>query len=455
MRSKVIVSKFGGTSMGDAKCMIRSAEIAIKQGSSIVVVSAVSGTTNRLIEMARAAFSGKKPQVEAAYKAILSNHQKISEELSVSKKSEKALKTLFLELEGVLSSTIVKRRTSLKSLDEIMSFGERFSSILFLEAMASRKHQQNQNKKIELIDARDIILTDSTFGAAVPGIKDIFKNCQNKISSCKTGKVIYVTQGFIGRDKNGATTTLGRGGSDYSAALFAEGLGADVLEIWTDVPGIATVDPRIVPHAKFIESISYAEAAELAAFGAKVLHPATIYPAVRQLIPIFVGSSFDPLKKGTWVRHTTESLPLVRGLALRKKQAVVTISSPYMVQAHGFLYKLFKIFDSFKISIDAITTSETTVTVTLDESAANNQELLKKLEILASVNVEEGNSLVALIGNKINETPGLVSKIFGLIPEVNVRMICQGSSSHNICFLVSDERGPEVIKKLHKEFFTS
>ena len=336
------------------------------------------------------------------------------------------------------------------------SFGERLSSILFTEALNIVLRAQQKTTKALWFDARLVIVTDNQFGKARPITNDIKLKCQEHLSFLKyqneSDKKIIVTQGFIGKTKEGLTSTLGRGGSDYSAAIIAEGIGADILEIWTDVAGIATTDPRICKDAQAISEISFKEASELATFGAKILHPATLLPAIRSDIPVFVGSSFNPELGGTWVKKEVEKNPLVRAMALRKKQVLVTLSTPEMLYSHGFLYQIFKVFNDHKVSIDAITTSEISVSLTLDDSTLLNQELLNDLEKCADVVVEDGLSLISLIGNNINHTPGLGKKIFDSIEDVNVRMICLGASKHNFCFLVSKERDAEVINRLHQTF---
>jgi aspartate kinase len=264
--------------------------------------------------------------------------------------------------------------------------------------------------------------------------------------------VVLVTQGFIGSTEEGMTTTLGRGGSDYSAAILAEGIAADIVEIWTDVAGIATTDPRISPKAKPIAEISFQEASELATFGAKVLHPATLLPAIRQNIPVFVGSSFNAEAAGTWVRKEVEVLPLVRALALRKQQILVTLSTPAMLNTHGFLFQIFKIFNDHKVSIDAITTAEISVSVTLDDGALGNKKLFSDLAEIADVQVEQNLALVSLIGNNLNHTSGVGKQIFETISDINVRMICLGASRHNFCFIVNEEQGPLAIQRLHEKF---
>jgi aspartate kinase len=301
-------------------------------------------------------------------------------------------------------------------------------------------------------DVREVLITDHQFGKARPLIDEIKNRSDKYFSSLKHNNEIFVTQGYIGSTLDGMTTTLGRGGSDYSAALIAEGARASILEIWTDVPGIATTDPRLCKTAKAISEISFKEASELATFGAKILHPATLLPAMREHIPVYVASSFNPELGGTWIRKTVEETPLVRALALRKKQVLVTLSTPEMLYSHGFLFSIFKIFNDYKVSIDAITTSEISVSLTLDDSTLLNKNLLADLSTIAEVQVEEDLALVSLIGNNINHTPGLARKIFETISDINVRMICLGASKHNFCFLVDDKNGAETINRLHQAF---
>lgn len=444
---KIIVSKFGGTSMGDAACMLRSAEVSVKQKSRLIVVSATSGTTNQLIELGSQAQSQKQAEVERLLLGIRERHFQIAKDLKASTQTHEFLQSVLDELDSLARGIFLLRDCSPKALDNLMSFGERLSSLLFVEAM---KHKTSS--VVEWLDARQVIRTDEQFGKAKPDLQTIEILAKEKlIPSLKSG-VIFVTQGFIGSTIEGFTTTLGRGGSDYSAALFAEAVKADVLEIWTDVPGIATTDPRLCAKARPLKEISFKEASELATFGAKVLHPATLLPAIRKNIPTFVGSSFESEQRGTWVLKEVRDYPLIRAMALRKKQALVTLSTPEMLQAHGFLYQIFKIFNDHKVSIDAITTSEISVSMTLDDVILQNKKLLQDLSTMAELQVEEGLCLVSLIGNNINHTPGLSKKLFESIPDINVRMICLGASKHNFCFLVSEQQGPLVIQRLHEKF---
>ena len=457
---KKVVSKFGGTSMGDAACMRRAAEISLIKNSFVVVVSATSGTTNQLILLGETAKQGKWSECESIVAAIRARHDKISSDIKENVNTS-ALAGLYEEMESIAKGIYLLKDCSPRVLDALVSVGERLSSVLFVAALevvikeksvkASAQKENTIQKTAKWLDARDVIITDEMFGKARP----INYSIKQKAVQLLNGEIensIYVTQGFIGKTEDGITTTLGRGGSDYSAALFAEAIDAEILEIWTDVTGIATTDPRICPDAKSISEISFKEASELATFGAKVLHPATLAPAIRQNIPVFVGSSFDPETKGTWIFKEVASSPLVRAIAMRKKQVLVTLTTPEMLHSHGFLFSVFKVFNENQVSIDAITTSEISVSLTLDDSTLLNKKLIGELSKFADVVLEEKLALISVIGNNVNHTPGLAKKIFDLIPEINVRMICLGASRHNFCFLVADESGNEVVQRLHKGF---
>lgn len=450
--AKLIVSKFGGTSMGDAECMLRSSEVAFGRGASLVVVSATSGTTNDLIALGKASESQPWAEAEKILSKIHSRHVKIASDLHLPTESMQRLETLFEEMGSIAKGINLLKDCSVKAMDTLMSLGERMSSVLCAEAMAQVLKKHNSDKKAMWFDVREVLRTDDSFGKARPLTKEVESLSQKKLGFLRDYKTVVVTQGYIGSTEEGMTTTLGRGGSDYSAAILAEGVAADVLEIWTDVAGIATTDPRICPSAKPIDEISFKEASELATFGAKVLHPATLLPAIRKNIPVFVGSSFDAEAKGTWIRKEVEDHPLIRAMAMRKKQILVTLSTPEMLHAHGFLFQIFKIFNDHKVSIDAITTSEISVSVTLDDSTLVNKKLIADLSEIADVQVEENLTLISLIGNNINHTPGLAKQIFETISDINVRMICLGASKHNFCFLVSEDQSTQAIQRLHKKF---
>jgi aspartate kinase len=445
--NKLIVSKFGGTSMQDATAMNRSGQLSLKQGAKMVVVSATAGTTNHLINLAALAKSGDWTSCEKHLNELILRHKSIGGDLKIETTLIVEMQSLFDELTTLLKGISLLKDCSIKTLDSVVSFGERISSVLMTQAI------KNQTKvPVHLFDVRKILRTDDFFGKGAPQIDDIEKLCAQHLPKIKKQDDIYITQGFIGETHDGHTTTLGRGGSDYSAALIAEGLNADVLEIWTDVAGIATTDPRLCKNAKSIPEMSYQEASELAIFGAKVLHPTTVAPVVRKNIPLFVGSSINPELGGTWVRPTTTDAPLVRAMAIRKDQSLMTISNPRMLMAHGFLYNIFKVFNDYKISADSITTSEISVAITVDDQVLSNKTFLTALAEMGELKIEENLSVVSLIGNRIHHTPKLAADIFTALGDINVRMICLGASMHNFCFLVAEDRASDAILRLHEKF---
>lgn len=444
------VLKFGGTSMGSAEAMLKSAEVSLLREANLVVVSAMSGVTNQLIEFAKSSEAQEQAKSEDLFKQMSDRHYETAKSLLASEDCLSTLKQSLKDLQDLGRGIYLLRDCSLKAMDQILSFGERLSSLLFSEALNLKLQQKQIQKNVKILDARQYIKTDSLFGRARPNLIQIRKLVGESLEF--SGSNIFVTQGFIGSTEKNETTTLGRGGSDYTAALFAEALDANVCEIWTDVAGIATTDPRITSQAKFISEITFQEMSELATFGAKVLHPATLLPAVRKNIPIYVANTFQPEQGGTWVKKTTEYKPLVRAVALRKKQSLLTISTPEMLQTHGFLARIFSVFNEYQISVDSITTSEISVAITIDDSTPHLTDLLQALSQFADVQIETELSLISLIGNQINQTAGLAKQIFEAISDINVRMICLGASKHNFCFLVHQNFGEEAVRRLHNKF---
>jgi aspartate kinase len=440
--NSIVVSKFGGTSMGTIQAMDKSASISIERGSFLVVVSATSGTTDQLIQLAHNASAGNTELTEKNLFAIKERHEAMMQEISPSGEARDILKTYFTELELLVQNITLLKELTPKAHDHILSLGERMSSLLFKEVVQNKL----PHKKVQLLDAREFIKTDSNFGKATPQIDIIAHQC----SKLKRNNM-YITQGFIGSDAEGNTTILGRGGSDYSAALFAEGLKASTLEIWTDVAGIATTDPRICKNAKIIHEISYAEAGEMAQYGAKVLHPATIAPAVRQSIPVFVGSTFEKDLPGTWIRESVAHRPAVRAITRRTNQALLTISSPNMLNAYGFMGKVFDIFGQNRISVDCVTTSEIAIAVTVDHTTLENKSFIEDLKSIGSIEIETGLALISLIGNDLFNRNSLAKTIFTSVESTSIRMMSFGASSYNFNFLVKDDVSTQCIEKLHNK----
>jgi aspartate kinase len=390
--------------------------------------------------------------------ALKTRHLDMALHLEGDEELHAPLKILLAELDA-LTKPEIELDADGAALDLLLSYGERLSAVLFAQAL------RREGKVVSLLDARELLLTDSHFGKAEPILREaspLAQQVKNEIQNAQLPEQIFLTQGFIGADAQGRTTTLGRGGSDYSAALFAEMFGASEVEIWTDVPGILTMDPRAVPSAKIIPEISFAEAAEMANFGAKVLHPATLWPAMRARIPVFIGSTFHPEQGGTRILPDAPAgpalaTPQIRAIAIRKKQTLITVSSLRMLNAHGFLAKIFEVLARHRLSVDLVTTSEVSVALTIDETALGsagksileNTDMLSELRSFAEVQVEEDLSLVAIIGNSLNRSAGVAAKVFQAITEFNMRLICHGASEHNLCFLVSSAEAPEVAKRLH------
>ncbi len=447
MPDLVKVAKFGGTSMADVTAMKRCANIVGSDpDKKVIVVSATAGTTNLLTELTgEKSLENRKEIIQK----IREKHFAICDQLKDADQIIEEITGLLDELE---SKTVKKQIMTPMLKDEVLSFGERLSSVIFTEVL-----KEQTGDSVEWLDARTVIKTDNHYGNAEPDVEEIAKASGENLQQLLADNRV-VTQGFIGSDKNGITTTLGRGGSDYSAALFAEAIDADVLEIWTDVTAIYTTDPRIVPDARPITEISFDEAAELSVFGAKVLHPATVVPAVRKNIKVYVGSSIHPEKPGTWIVRDTKEKPVIRAISLRRDQTLVKVHSLDMLHRYGFLAKLFQVLADYKISVDLVTTSEVSVALTLDSDVASSgnqmmsEEVLNELQEFSQIEIEKDLSLIALVGNNLDATAGLSGPVFSLLENTNIHVICHGASSHNLCFLVKEEEAEKVVNVLHKRF---
>ncbi|EGX6954330.1 lysine-sensitive aspartokinase 3 [Aeromonas hydrophila] len=446
--SPINVAKFGGTSVANAAAMNNCADVVLANPATrVVVLSASAGVTNLLVALAQGDLD------EAGQEAQLARLTEIQQAILTELGDPSDLSDL---IHGQLGEIRTMARqahlhTDAELADRLIACGELMSTRLFTELLRQR------GVKACWQDARQLLRTDSRFGKASVDLAATRALCQAALGPL-LGDSLIITQGFIGADGDGRTTTLGRGGSDYSAALLAEALDAGTIEIWTDVPGIYTTDPRLVTRARPIPEISFVEAAEMATFGAKVLHPATLQPAVRQDIPVFVGSSKDPAAGGTWIRASTRTNPLFRAVALRRNQVLVTLHSLNMFHAYGFLAEVFGILARHRISVDLITTSEVSVSLTLDHTGSQSNgepilgdKVLAELGQLCKVQVETGLALVALIGNRMSEAAGVGSQVFDAIREHNIRMICYGASAHNLCFLVKEDEAGHIVNRLHQK----
>ena len=440
--SQLTVAKFGGTSVIDAEAMSRCALILEQNPDTrVAVLSASSGVTNILVALA----SGEQlPEARTnLLKQLTDIQQGILNSLDKPEMLTRHIEDILVHIKELSDSAAISPTKALH--DEIVSQGELMSTRLFVELLRRR------GTPAVWFDVRKVMRTDDRFSRATPDLANLQAEVAKELAPLCANQLV-VTQGFIGAAKDGRTTTLGRGGSDFSAALLAEALNAVAVQIWTDVPGIYTTDPRLVLDARPIAEISFSEASEMATFGAKVLHPATLQPAVRQQIPVFVGSSRAPEAGGTWIRNTTDSQPIFRAIALRRNQVLLTLTNQSMFQVHGFLAEVFGILAKHKISVDLITTSVISVSLTLDSGMELlTDEVREELSKHCHLQVEQDLALIALIGNRMSEVSGTSTQVFKALEDVNVRMICYGASSHNLCFLVPEADSDRVVNTLHQE----
>ena len=444
-----VVAKFGGTSVADYDAMNRSADVVLADPNTrLVVLSASAGVTNLLVSLSEGLEATERfVKLDALRKIQFDILERLQNPNVIREEVERLLENITTLAEAASLAT------SSALTDELVSHGELMSTLLFVEIMRER------NIQAQWFDVRKVMRTSDRFGRAEPDVEALAELTNQQLAP-RLDEGIVITQGFIGSEAKGRTTTLGRGGSDYTAALLGEALHATRVDIWTDVPGIYTTDPRVVSAAKRIDVIAFEEAAEMATFGAKVLHPATLLPAVRSDIPVFVGSSKDPKAGGTLVCKKTENPPLCRALALRRTQTLVTLHSHNMLHSRGFLAEVFGILARHNISVDLITTSEVSIALTLDTTGSTStgdtlltQSLLIELSELCRVEVEEDLALVAIIGNKLSRACGVGKEVFGVLDPFNIRMICYGASSYNLCFLVPADQAEQVVQKLHQNLF--
>lgn len=438
-----IVMKFGGSSVADAACMRQVASLvkaAAPQGP-LVVLSAMGKTTNGLFAAAKAAESGDLPKALEGLDSLAAAHRKSASDLfdgRVPEALEQSIKEYFAELELFLRGVALLRELSPRSMDAVASFGERLSTLLFSSFLGA-----------PLADARKIMRTDGVFGEAQPKPATIKELAARHIAPLLGPGKPVVIQGYIGGTEDGITTTLGRGGSDYSAALFGAALGSEEVQIWTDVEGVLTCDPRIVPEAKSVDQLTFSEAAELAAFGAKVLHPATILPAVEAHIPVTVRHTQRPQGRFTTIAPDTQSGRAVTALATRGPVTVVTVNSTRMLNQSGFLFKLFEVFRRHDVSVDLIATAEVSVSLTV-EADAPIEAIREELSEFATVETSENRAIVAVVGERMKFTPGVSGRLFGALSGINVELISQGANEINLSIVVPQEFANETLKRLHK-----
>ena len=444
--------KFGGTSVGDVAAFERVFHVVSMQVERrpVVVVSAMTKVTDALLAAFDIAKKGDASAAAASLEPHFARHVDVAEQF-ISFGHRKAFNEELSFAREELTDLLI--RASRRSLplsmlkDAIVSYGEQLSSRLLAEVLKSKGVNARQ------FDSRRLIMTDDEFGAAQPIIDETNEIVRLELEpSIKAGEV-PIMGGFIAGNRAGETTTLGRGGSDYSAAIVAAALGASELQIWTDVTGVMTCDPRICSDAATIPVLSYEEAAELAYFGAKVLHPKTIKPAVDNAIPVRVCNTFKPDEIGTMILAESGEAPnKIKSIASKKNITILRINSARMLGAYGFMSAVFQVFDRHRTVIDVISTSEVSVALTLDH-ADGIEKLVEDLRRLGDVEVESGYAVICVVGEGLRASTGLASKIFSTIEDVNVALVSHGASAVNLTFVVKESDAAEVIGRLHQEFF--
>ena len=446
----MIVIKFGGTSVGDAEAIRRGAEIVRGRlaRQPVVVVSALAGTTNALIAIAEQAAKGHLIGAMRAVEALRERHLAEADALLGVDAGEVAgeMSALFDELAQLAEALSVLGDLTPRSLDAISAMGEQLSSLLVVAAYEAA------GLPAVHVDARDVMITDAHFGRAEPQPDAIAAAARAHIAPLVRDGKIPVLGGFIGATPTTrVTTTLGRGGSDYSASLLGAALQAEAIEIWTDVDGMLTADPRVVTGARLIERIGFEEASELASFGAKVLHPFTIAPAVRVGIPVVVLNSRKPEGGGTLITFDAPRRP-VTALAGKDKVTLVKVRSPRMLLTEGFLRTLFAVFERHKTSVDVVATSEVSVSLTVDD-ASHLDAIVGDLRDLGDVVIERGRGIVAIVGAELARHPATMAAALGALDDAPVHMLSLSATGINLTIVVDGDRVPVVMRRLHDVFF--
>ena len=444
--------KFGGTSVGDIAAFGRVCKIVGDQieNHPVVVTSAMTKVTDALLSAFEAA---RKNEPEAGFNSLaphFARHLEVAEYF-LNDETRQAFESEIEKSKRELSEIL--ERVSRRSLpvqllkDVIVAYGELLSSRLLTEVLRSK------SINARFADARRLIVTDDEHGAANPIWEETERIVSLELNSIIKNGEVPVMGGFIAASRGGETTTLGRGGSDYSAALVGAALKAREIQIWTDVTGVLTTDPRICPEARTLKTLSYEEAAELAYFGAKVLHPKTIQPAVDLQIPVRVCNSHQPQEIGTMIVPKSQSTPrLVKSIAYKKGITILHITSARMLGAFGFMSAIFQIFERHRTVIDVVTTSEVSVSLTLDNTDAL-EAIVKDLRRIGTVEIEPNQAVICVVGSGLRDTSGVAARLFTAISDVNISLISHGASSVNLTFVVEETVVGKVIKRLHNEFF--
>lgn len=439
----MLVMKFGGTSVGNAE-RIRAVAAIIRERlpqKPVVIVSAVAGTTNALINIAAEKTADTRLEM---LETLFSVHKQILSELGLD------LSLLQPEFEEAKKLAASKKKIDKKVHDQYVSFGERMSAKIVAAALV----KMDVNAKA--LPAWDIgMITDEQFGNAEP-LPSSMNLIREKISAMKAVPIIT---GYVGKTERGVITTLGRGGSDYSAAIIGAALKAEAIQIWKEVDGIMTTDPRLVPEAQVVHELAFEEAAELAYFGAKVLHPKTILPAMRERVPVQVLNTFNPSGTGTTIvasfAERKEKSHSVEALTFKKGVTAIHVNSPEFFEGSGLMANIFNVFEKHKTSIDVVSTSVASVSLTID-NAENLEKIVADLKKFGEVAVEKDKAIVCAVGGSVNAA-GVTGRMFTVLGENNIKveMISQASGGVSVTFVVNEADAEKALKILHKEYIKS
>jgi aspartate kinase len=451
----MIVMKFGGTSVEDAAAMRNVVSIVrrARVRRPLVVASACAGVTNGLLALARSAREAGKEKALDRLEDLRVRHRKVAHDLFAGEilfTVQSQVDALMDELRDLVKSIAILGELTDRSLDTFAGFGERLSTLLLFHAM------KQEGIPSVLINAQDVMITNADFTRAAPRFEIINARTRDLIAPRLESGQVVITQGFIGATEDRIPTTIGRGGSDYSAAIFGAALDAEEIQIWTDVDGVMTSDPSVIPEARVIEEMTFREAAELAYFGAKVLHPATILPAVQKNIPVRVLNSKRPDVPGTVIvaRGGEQSDRVVKSIAYKEGITLITITSTRMLMMHGFLARVFEVFAAHGTSVDVIATSEVSLSLTVD-SRTHLEAIAGELKKIAEVEEETDKAIFCVVGERLKKTRGIITSVFSALDRENipVSMISLGASEINVTFVVDGKDIRRTAQALHREFF--
>jgi len=451
----MVVQKFGGTSVADPAAIRRLIEIVrtarLRDGRGpAVVVSAMSGVTDALLGVAAAAGSSRGDDALSRVEQLRERHLAAARDLVPGTQHGTVVSDIgdsFDQHTAVVRALGVLREVSPRTLDVVAAMGELLSSRLVTAALVEA------GLPAEWVDARHAIVTNDDHTRAAPLLRETTAALRASVLPAIDAGQIPVLGGFVGATAEGHTTTLGRGGSDYSGALVGAGIDAREIQIWTDVDGMLSADPRVIAQPRLVPRLSFLEAAELAYFGAKVLHPSTILPAVERDIPVRILNSMRPEGTGTLItaRPSLDGTPLT-GLASKRDVTVIDITSSRMLMAYGFLRRVFEVFERFRTAVDVVTTSEVSVSVTVDDRRYV-EAITEALSEFAEVSTESEMALLCAVGDRLRDEPEIAARVVSVLEEVPLRMISQAASRRNITVVLRQSDLPHAMQRLHQEFF--